>query len=155
MARSRLNDKAKMKYGDDDGTVLFSLTEASKLKPRLSFNSTQFANITDYVITANVLEGDNDGQGTMPTSYSPTATMITISVDNRKDVADSDGNAYVELYLDAEALLTAFTSSPAIDAPVYGFIGVTISEPSSTTNPQRWEILRGQVEIVQSATVST
>jgi len=142
MARSRITDTATNIFGNDDGTSLLSFTEREKRTIDFELNSTQFADISQMTITAVLIEGDNDGAGTPPDAFLPTASVQAVPV------VSQVGNVF-KLYFDLASLITGWTHQPSPGIPTYGFVSVTIND-NAAANPQEYELFRGRLEVVYS-----
>ena len=68
--RSRFNAAATHKLGQDDGVVLFSMTEIEEKNTQITVNNANITDLSGMTITATILEGDNDnGSDRLQVSY--------------------------------------------------------------------------------------
>ena len=143
--RSRLNNPAMEILGQDNGPVVISTTQVSKAAYGVNVNTTQFANLSGFTITANVVEMDNIAdQTTHPNDARAGALRQDLLIINRNDTAST-----FQIYIDVPALITGWTVQPSTGHPVYGELSCVLND--NGTNEQVYEIIRGRIEIVHSA----
>lgn len=142
--RSRLTANTTNIVGDDNGPVVVSITQATKTAIGVNLNTTQFASLNGFTITAGVVEADNVAmQTSAPDGYLPGAIRQPLSIINR-----DDANSTFQIYFDAADLTSGWAITPSPGHPVYGFITCVIDD--NGTNQQSYEIIRGRIEIVAS-----
>lgn len=146
MGRDRINSPSKDVI-KKSGTALFSLIKGEQL--HIGMTASWLTNLSGCTITAKVVEGNNDGQGTPPTSEATGATVVLLPVLD-SDVTD---NQFKLVFPDT--LCDAWSTQPTPDKPVYGFVGVEIADGGIGDLQQKWKPVRGLVEILYSPTEAT
>ena len=143
MGRDRINSPSKdlMKAA---GTALFSIVKGEQL--HVTMTAAWMTNLSEASIIAKVIEGNNDGEGTVPSAQaiSPEVTILP-TLDT--DVTDNEFKIVFP-----ENLINNWEVQPTPDKPVYGFIGVEIDDGGVGNAKQIWKPVRGLVEILYSPT---
>ena len=144
--RSRLTANALNIVGEDNGLVAISVTQATKTSVQVNLNTTQFASLAGFTISASLVEADNNPtQTSAPDNYRTGATRQTIPIVNRDDTGST-----FQLYIDAGDLISGWSEAPTPGHPVYGFISCVVDD--NGTNEQNYEIIRGRLEVLASPT---
>jgi len=143
MGRDRISSPSKDAI-KKAGTVLVSVIHGEQI--HLNLTASWMTTLTGATVTAKIVEGLNDGEGTIPTAVAntPQVTNLTIIDD---DVSDNQFKILIP-----ENLITNWDQAPLPDKPVYGFIGLEIQDANSGNNQQIWKPLRGLVEVLYSPT---
>jgi hypothetical protein len=126
MGRDRINSPSKDAI-KKSGTALFSLVKGEQL--HIGMTASWLTNLSGCTITVKVIEGSNDGLGTVPTLHDATPVITSLTV-----------------------LDDTWSTQPTPDKPVYGFIGVEIADAGVGAQQQIWKPVRGLVEILYSPT---
>jgi hypothetical protein len=143
MGRDRINSPSKDAI-KKSGTALFSLVKGEQL--HIGMTASWLTNLTGCTVTVKVIEGDNDGLGTVPTAHKSTPVITALTV---LDPIVSD-NEFKIVFPDT--LCDTWSTQPTPDKPVYGFIGVEIADAGVGAQQQIWKPVRGLVEILYSPT---
>jgi len=126
------------------GTSLFSIVNGEQL--HIGLTASWLTNMTGITITAKIVEGLNDGSGTVPSAQATTPVITTLTVLDA-DVTDNQFKIVLP-----ENLIASWATQPSPDKPVYGFIGVEIADSGVGTEQQIWKPVRGLVEVLYSPT---
>jgi hypothetical protein len=143
MGRDRINSPSKDAI-KKSGTALFSLVKGEQL--HIGMTASWLTNLTGCTITVKVIEGANDGLGTVPTLHDATPVITSLTVLD----ADVSDNEFKIVFPDT--LCDTWGTQPTPDKPVYGFIGVEIADGGVGDQQQKWKPVRGLVEILYSPT---
>jgi len=147
MGRDRINSPSKDAI-KKSGTALFSLVKGEQL--HIGMTAAWLTNLSGCTVTVKVVEGENDGLGTVPTAQKSGTPIITTLPVLDADVTD---NTFKIVFPDT--LCDTWNVQPTPDKPVYGFIGVEIADGGVGDNQQKWKPVRGLVEILYSPTEIT
>lgn len=128
----------------DDGTSLISVAKGEQL--HLKFTLNWMTNLIGVTITAKVVEGNNDGQGTKPTTEEATPVITTLPI------IDNDTNDNVFVVVIPDDLVDTWATQPAPGKPVYGFFGIEVADANAGDAQQIWHPVRGMVEVLYSPT---
>jgi hypothetical protein len=143
MGRDRINSPSKDAI-KKSGTALFSLVKGEQL--HIGMTAAWLTNLSGCTITAKVVEGSNDGLGTVPTEQDATPVITVLPVLD----ADVSDNEFKLVFPDD--LCDTWSTQPTPDKPVYGFVGVEIADSGSGDQQQKWKPVSGLVEILYSPT---
>ena len=144
MPRSKITSKSKDLI-TDDGSILASVIEGEQV--RLNVAVGWVTNLTGYTITAKIVEGNNtQGSGTVPTEPLTNGIVTTL------DIIDSDGTDNEFDIVIPETLINSWSTTPAVDKPIYGFFGLEIRDTGTGSNQMVWKPMRGLVEVRYSPT---
>lgn len=141
MGRSRITSPSKDAIADD-GTALISLVDGEQIQIEITVG--WMTNLSSANIIAKVVEGDNDGNGTVPKATKPAGSVTSLSI------IDSDPTDNIFKIVIPETLIDAWADAPGPDKPVYGFIGLEIDDGGVGDAKQVWKPLRGLVEVLYS-----
>jgi len=143
MGRSRLSSPSKDTL-TDDGTALISIVNGEQIQIQITVG--WMTNLSSATITAKVVEGDNDGLGTVPTGTKLTPNVYDLVI---IDVDNTDNTFKIVIPEDLAAL---WTIQPTPNKPSYGFVGLEIDDGGVGSEKQIWKPLRGLVEVMYSPT---
>ena len=143
MGRDRINSPSKDVI-KKSGTALFSLIKGEQL--HIGMTASWLTNLTGCTITAKIVEGTNDGLGTIPTTEAAGAIITVLPILD----ADPTDNEFKLVFPDS--LCDTWSTQPTPDKPVYGFVGVEIADAGVGDQQQKWKPVRGLVEILYSPT---
>jgi hypothetical protein len=144
MARSKITSSSKDLI-TDDGSILVSLVHGEQT--RISLTIGWITNLTGYSIICKVVEGDNvQDSGLIPSTASDTPVITTLPL---IDVDPTD-NAF-DIVI-PETLIDTWNTTPAIDKPIYGFIGLEIRDTGTGNEQQVWKPMRGLIQVRYSPT---
>ena len=159
MARSKISSPTR-DIITDDGSVLLSVVQGEQ--PHLEFTIGWLTNMNGFNVHARLVEGDNDGEGTKPTSVKTGGVKLLLSKSNGfiRRVDDGDNKFIVVVPYNVSV---GMVPQPTPNKPVYMFIDLEVGEPGtgSNTNPigeaatpdkQIWKPVRGLIEILYSPT---
>jgi len=141
MGRSRITSPSKDTIADD-GTALISLVDGEQIQIEITVS--WITNLSSSTITAKVVEGDNDGTGTVPTAAKVGGVVTSLSI---IDVDPTDNLFKIVI---PETLIDSWEQQPSPNGPVYGFIGLEIDDGGVGTAKQVWKPLRGLIEVLYS-----
>jgi len=142
MGRSRITSPTRDAI-QEDGTVLISIVQGEQLQVQVTVD--WLTDLSSATITAKVVEGENDGAGTVPTVVAVTTPAI-VSL----SIVDATPTDNIFVFVIPETLVDTWEVSPAPNAPVYGFIGLEIDNGGVGDAKQVWKPLRGLVEVLYS-----
>jgi len=142
MGRSRITSPTRDAI-QDDGTALISIVQGEQIQVQITVG--WLTDLSSATITAKVVEGENDGAGTVPTVVAVTTPDITTLA-----LIDTTPNDNIFIFVIPETLVDTWEVQPAPDAPVYGFIGLEIDDGGVGAAKQVWKPLRGLVEVLYS-----
>lgn len=143
MARSRINSPSKDLI-KDNGSVLISLADGEQLRFDVTFS--WLVNLTGYTIKATVVEGNNLGEGVVPTAPRSGGIVTALPL---LDLVTTDNTVTLVF---PEDLIEDWTVQPGVDRPVYGFVELEVRDTGVGTQQQVWKPLRGLVEVLYSPT---
>jgi hypothetical protein len=143
MGRDRINSPSKDVI-KKAGTTLFSIIKGEQL--HITMTASWLTNLSGCTITAKIIEGNNDGAGTVPTAQNATPVISNLPI---LDATTTD-NEFKLVFPDD--LCDTWSTQPTPDNPVYGFIGVEIADDGVGDEQQKWKPVRGLVEILYSPT---
>jgi len=144
MARSKISSRA-IDLITDDGSVIASIVHGEQL--RLNVTASWLTNLSGYVLTATVVEGDNQqDSGLVPATARSTPVVTDLAI---IDTTPTDNIFDIVIPQD---LINSWDTYPAPDKPVYGFIDLEIADPGVGDAQQIWKPLRGLVEVRYSPT---
>ena len=143
MGRSRISSPSKDAV-TDNGTALISVVHGEQIQIQITVG--WMTSLAAATISVKVVEGNNDGAGTVPSTAKAGGQVISLTV------LDVDNTDNIFKFIVPENLITAWATSPLPDKPVYGFIGVEIDDGGVGTAKQVWKPLRGLVEVLYSPT---
>lgn len=144
MARSRINSASK-DIISDNGAVLVSIVEGEQIAMSITLN--WLTNLSDYTITAKVVEADmtdNLNSKGYPTKVKTGGEVTTlpiidsITTDNKFDIVIPEG------------LIDSWETQPSPDTPTYGWIGLEVRDSGVGTSQKIWKPFRGLVEVLFS-----
>jgi len=141
MGRSRITSPSKDTIADD-GTALISLVDGEQIQIEITVS--WITNLSSSTITAKVVEGDNDGTGTVPIAAKVGGVVTSLSI---IDVDPTDNLFKIVI---PETLIDSWEQQPSPNSPVYGFIGLEIDDGGFGTAKQVWKPLRGLIEVLYS-----
>jgi hypothetical protein len=151
MARSRITSPSKDLI-TDDGAVLASLAEGEQIRIEISLG--WIVSLTDYTITAKVVEALNEGNVVSVEEQNlPDRVRLNGIVTQLVIIDEDDTDNKFELVF-PKTLTDDWSVRPAPNRPVYGFIDLKIADSGEGNEQQIWKPLRGMVEIVYSPTRS-
>ena len=110
---------------------------------RLNFTVGWIADLSTYTVSARVVEGDNDGAGTVPEDDDPT-TLTTVNL----PILNKSGNGF-QVVLPAN-LIFGWDVVPSPDKPVYGYFDVEIADSGVGDDQQIFKPVQGLIEIKYS-----
>lgn len=143
MARSRLTSTSNDLI-TDNGSVLISVIQGEQIHLELTLN--WLTNLTGYDIDIIVQEGENDGQGSIPKIVQPSGQTTVLSYLNPNT---TDNKITVVI---PKTLGDDWATQPKPEAPVYGFIELSVKDTGIDLQQQIWKPFRGLVEIRYSPT---
>ena len=159
MARSKISSPTR-DIITDDGSVLLSVVQGEQ--PHLEFTIGWLTNMNGFNVHARLVEGDNDGEGTKPTSVKTGGVKLLLSKSNGfiRGVDDGDNKFTVVIPYNVS---TGMLPQPTPNKPVYMFIDLEVGEPgtgdsispigvAATPDKQVWKPVRGLIEILYSPT---
>lgn len=140
MPRSPIRNKDKDVI-TDDGSVIISVAEGEQRQ--FTVVCGWLTDLTDYTITAKVVEGLNlSGDLTeVPFQVAETPQVVTLPIID----ADASDNTFVFVLL--SDLTTGWDTDPTPDDPTYGFLAVQIADTGIGDNQQIFVPIRGLVEV--------
>lgn len=144
MARTKIT-AANQDLITDDGSVLVSVIKGEQLHLNMTLN--WLTNLTGYTIFAKVIEGANDGNGTIPTApKSPSPVITELPILDKED----SNNQFILVI--PQTLGSTWATQPGVDTPVYGFVDMEIQDTGIGDRKQIWKPFRGLIEIRYSPT---
>jgi len=143
MARTKITSTSKDLISDD-GNVLISLVKGEQVRTLITVG--WVANLTGYTIVAKIVEAANVGDEAVPFAEDATVTVTTLPI---IDTTPSDNQ--FEIVFPA-TLVDSWDIQPTPDKPVYGYIGLEISDTGVGNLQQVWKPMRGLVEVRYSPT---
>jgi hypothetical protein len=144
MPRSKITSQSKDLI-TDDGSVLVSVIQGEQI--RLSITLGWITNLSNYTLTAKVVEGANSqGSGTIPTDPQVSGVISTLTIID----SDATDNSF-EIVI-PDDLISTWSTYPEPDQPVYGFIELEVADTGTGDNQLIWKPLRGLVEVRYSPT---
>ena len=159
MARSKISSPTR-DIITDDGSVLLSVVQGEQ--PHLEFTIGWVTDLTNFNVHARLVEGDNDGEGTKPTSVKVGGVKLLLSKSNGfiRRVDDGDNKFTVVIPYNVSA---GMLPQPTPNKSVYMFIDLEVGEPgtgsdinpiggAATPDKQIWKPVRGLIEILYSPT---
>jgi hypothetical protein len=144
MARSSITSTSK-DIITDDGSVLVSVIKGEQV--RLNITLGWITNLAGYTILCKVVEGNNDGEGTKPTLAATSSPQITTLATIDTTTTDNIFDIVVP-----HDLCDNWDFQPLPGKPVYGFIGLQVSDTGSGSAQQIFKPFRGLVEVLYSPT---
>lgn len=141
MGRSRLSSPSK-DIITDDGTALLSIVDGEQIQIQITIG--WMTSLTGSVVVAKIVEGNNDGEGTVPTTTATTPSVYNLSV------LDADTADNIIRIVIPEDLVALWSVKPSPNKPSYGFLGLEIGDGGVGIEKQVWKPLRGLVEVVYS-----
>lgn len=141
MGRSRISSPSKDTL-DDNGTALISIVDGEQI--RIQVTLSWLTNLTSANITAKVVEGNNDGNGTVPKTAQAAGVVTTLPI-----IDDNVADNIIEIVI-PETLIDGWAVQPTVDSPVYGFLGLEVDDGGVGNTKQVWKPLRGLVEVLYS-----
>lgn len=141
MGRSRITSPSKDAVADD-GTALISIVDGEQIHVQITVS--WLASLAESNIIAKVVEGNNDGEGTVPTNTLPGGQITVLPL------IDKDNTDNIFSIVIPETLIDSWATQPTPDKPVYGFIGLEIDDGAVGDAKQVWKPLRGIVEVLYS-----
>jgi hypothetical protein len=143
MSRSKITSPSK-DLVTDTGSVLFSMVEGEQF--HFSLTLQWLTNISQYTITAKVVEAHNDGVGTRPSEVAENPVITTLTTLETDD-SDNMFKLVIPSYL-----IENWAVKPKPNYPVYGFMDLEIKDTGTGYEQQIWKPVRGLVEIMYSPT---
>lgn len=144
MARTKIT-AANQDLITDDGSVLVSVIKGEQLHLNMTLN--WLTNLTGYTIFAKVIEGANDGAGSIPTApKSPSPVITELPILDKED----SNNQFILVI--PQTLGSTWSVQPGVDTPVYGFVDMEIQDTGIGDRKQIWKPFRGLIEIRYSPT---
>lgn len=141
--RSRITSPSK-EIIEDNGTLLCSIVQGEQIQ--LQFTASWLTNMTGVTTTAKIVEGNNDGAGTKPTSIANTPVITSLPI------IDSDITDNVFRVVIPSTLIDSWAVEPEPNKPVYGFMDIEIADSGVGNEQQIWKPVRGLVEVLYSPT---
>lgn len=145
MARSKINSQSKDLL-TDNGAVLLSVVEGEQI--RLNFTVGWITNLTNYTITAVVVEADSSTLdyelSELPTNIQSGGQVTTLTI---IDSVTTDNEFEIVV---PKSLSTSWVTQPLPEKPVYGWIELEIKDSGTGDNQLIWKPLRGLVEVLFS-----
>jgi hypothetical protein len=149
MARSRITAPTRDLI-TDNGAILASLAEGEQI--RLVLRLSWIENLSDYTISAVVVEAQNEGN---VVSVADENVPDRIRIDGQVtelDIIDEDPSDNIFEIVFPRTLSDDWLVRPAPNRPVYGFVDLKIADNGVGVNQRIWKPVRGLVEIVYSPT---
>lgn len=115
---------------------------------RLHFTFEWLTDISTYTIAARVVEGDNDGIGSVPTSEDLASKTITTL-----DIINVSANE-LDVVLPS-TLIDSWDAAPTPDKPVYGYFDISIDDGGVGSAKQIFKPVQGLIKITYSPLEST
>ena len=144
MPRSKITSSSKDLI-TDDGAILASVIHGEQT--RLDIVVGWLTNLSNYTITAKVVEGNNtQGSGEKPVAAEVGGAVITLPI---IDTVVSDNQFDIVI---PQTLIDTWATTPEPDKPIYGFIGLEIQDSGAGNAQQIWKPMRGLVEVLYSPT---
>lgn len=110
---------------------------------RVHFNVGWIADLSGYTITARIVEGLNDGLGTVPTAED-LESLVTTSL----PVINISGSEFDVVF--PASMLTGWTFLPKPDKPSYGYFDISIADTGIAEYQQIFKPVQGLVQIMYS-----
>lgn len=117
-------------------SVIATLVHGEQI--RLSFTVGWIADLSGYTVTSRLVEGNNDGAGTIPTTEDATLVITSLPVINKS------GNAFQVVI--PSTVIDTWTVKPTPSKPVYGFFDLEISDAGSGNEQQIFRPVQGLVQ---------
>lgn len=144
MPRSKITSSSKDLI-TDDGAILASVIHGEQT--RLDIVVGWLTNLSNYTITAKVVEGNNtQGSGEKPVAAEVGGAIITLPI---IDTVVTDNQFDIVI---PQTLIDTWATTPEPDKPIYGFIGLEIQDSGAGNAQQIWKPMRGLVEVLYSPT---
>jgi hypothetical protein len=143
MARSKITS-ASQDLISDNGAILASVIDGEQIHLDVTLN--WLVNLTDYELKVTVIEAKNLGDGEFPTEVQPDGVIQQLPI---VDSTPSDNSFKIVI---PEELIADWTTQPAPDKPVYGYIELEVKDDGIGNLQQIWKPLRGLVEVLYSPT---
>jgi hypothetical protein len=144
MPRSKITSVSKDVIGDD-GTILLSLIHGEQTRMIVTLG--WLTSLAGYEISCKIVEGDNaQGSGLVPTAPAPNAIVRELVI---IDNSASDNTFGLVI---PEDLISNWQTTPEVDLPIYGFIGLEVRDSAVGVYQQVWKPMRGVVQIMYSPT---
>ena len=143
MGKDRISSPSKdlMKAS---GTVLMSVVHGEQI--HIDITANWLTNMTGCTVTAKIVEANNDGAGTIPTTEATTPVITTLTIID-SDVTDNTFKIVIP-----DDLIDTWSTQPSPDTPVFGYLGVEIADAGVGDAQQIWKPMRGLIEILYSPT---
>ena len=147
MARSKITSQTN-DIITDDGAILLSLIDGEQ--HRMGVTLGWLTNLTGYTITAKVVEAANvQGSANVPTDVQPSGDVQALTI---IDTTVTD-NTFEIVF--PSTIIDAWATTPEPEQPVYGFIGLEVSDTGAGTSQLIWKPIRGLVEVRYSPSEAT
>lgn len=121
-------------------SVIATLVHGEQI--RLSFTVGWIGDLSNYTVSARLVEGNNDGAGSIPTGEDATLVITSLPVINKS------GNGF-QVVIPATAIDT-WTVKPAPSKPVYGFFDLEISDAGVGNDQQIFRPVQGLIQFKYS-----
>jgi hypothetical protein len=141
MGRSRITSPSKDSV-TDNGTALISIVDGEQIQITITLN--WMTSLAGATIFAKVVEGNNDGAGTIPLTAQVGGIVTTLPI------IDSNTADNTFILVLPETLIDGWSVQPNADSPVYGFIGLEVDDGGVGDARQVWKPMRGLVEVLYS-----
>lgn len=144
MARSKINSRSK-DLVKDNGAALVSVIDGEQIQLEISIG--WIVNLNGYTITAKVVEADMSGSKDddgYPIDVLSGGQVTTLPI------IDSDATDNEFKIVIPDNLIDSWATQPTPNTPVYGWIGLEISDTGVGDAQQTWKPLRGLVEVLYS-----
>lgn len=139
MARSKITARTN-DIITDDGAILLSLIDGEQ--HRMGVTLGWLTDLTGYTLVAKVVEAANaQGSDALPTDVQPAGDVQTLTI---IDTTVTD-NTFEIVF--PSTLIDAWATTPEPDQPVYGYVGLEVSDTGVGTLQQIWKPIRGLVEV--------
>jgi hypothetical protein len=141
MGRSRITSPSKDSV-TDNGTALISIVDGEQIQITITLN--WMTSLVGATVFAKVVEGNNDGAGTVPLTAQVGGIVTTLPI------IDSNTADNTFILVLPETLIDGWSVQPNADSPVYGFIGLEVDDGGVGDARQVWKPMRGLVEVLYS-----
>lgn len=117
-------------------SVIATLVHGEQI--RLSFTVGWIGDLSNYTVSARLVEGNNDGAGSIPTGEDATLVITSLPILNKS------GNGF-QVVIPATAIDT-WTVKPSPSKPVYGFFDLEISDAGAGNEQQIFRPVQGLIK---------
>jgi len=139
MARSKITSRSN-DIITDDGAILLSLIHGEQHRMGVTLN--WLTDLTGFTIVAKVVEATNvQGSASLPTDVQPAGDVQTLTI---IDTTVTDNQFEIVF---PSTLIDAWSTTPEPDQPIYGYVGLEVSDTGVGSLQQVWKPIRGLIEV--------